>query len=163
MIVDYNKHMLGVDKLDQMMSYYSFLHKTIKWWRKVFFWILEVATVNAYILHKVQAEKRGERPNTHLTFRQQLILSLSEPIRSSVTPRARPGPRVSDIQRLRPVPHYLQKGTKRRDCVVCSDREEGGTRHLSLFMCGTCSDKPSLCPAGCFQAYHTQRHYRHSH
>ena len=29
MIVDYNKHMLGVDKLDQMMSYYSFLHKTI--------------------------------------------------------------------------------------------------------------------------------------
>ena len=37
MIVDYNEHMLGVDKFDQMMSYYSFLHKTIKWWRKVFF------------------------------------------------------------------------------------------------------------------------------
>ena len=36
MIVDYNKHMLGVNKLDQMMSYYSFLHKNIKWWRKVF-------------------------------------------------------------------------------------------------------------------------------
>ena len=26
-IVDYNNHMLGVDKLDQLVSYYSFLHK----------------------------------------------------------------------------------------------------------------------------------------
>ena len=157
---DYNKYMLGVDKLDQMMSYYSFLCKTIKWWRKVF-WILEVATVNAYILYKVLAEKRGERPMSHLAFRWQLILSLSEPIRSSVTPRGRPGPQASDsIERLHPVPHFLQKGTKRRDCVVCSDREEGGSRHLSLYMCGTCTDKPSLCPVGCFQAYHTQRQYQ---
>ena len=77
MIVDYNEHMLGVDKLDQMMSYYSFLHKTIKWWRKVFFWVLEVATVNAYILYKVLAQKRGERPMSHLAFRRKLILSLS--------------------------------------------------------------------------------------
>ena len=40
-----------------MMSYYSFLHKTIKWWRKVFFWVLKVATDNAYILYKVLAQK----------------------------------------------------------------------------------------------------------
>ena len=161
MIVDYNEFMLGVDKLDQMMSYYSFLHKTIKWWRKVFFWILEVATVNAYIIYKVLVKRSGERPISHLAFRRQLILSLSEPIRSSVIPRARPGPRASNrIERLRPIPHYLTKGTKRRDCVVCSDREKGGTRHLSLYRCDTCTEKPTLCPSGCFQAYHTQRHYR---
>ena len=34
----YNQHMLGVDKLNQLMSYYSFLHKIVKCWRKVFFW-----------------------------------------------------------------------------------------------------------------------------
>ena len=56
MIVDYNKHMLGVDKLDQFMSYYCFLHKSVKWWRKVF-WILEVAVVNAYIIYKELALK----------------------------------------------------------------------------------------------------------
>ena len=93
MIVNYNKHML---ELNQMMSYYSFLHTTIKWWHKVVFWILEVATVNTYILYKVLAEKRGERPMSHLAFRRRLILSLSEPIRISVAPRARPGPRASD-------------------------------------------------------------------
>ena len=48
MIQDYNLNMLGVDKLNQMMSYYSFLHKSIKWWRKVFFWILEVAIIIIY-------------------------------------------------------------------------------------------------------------------
>ena len=86
------------------------------------------------------AKRRGERPISHLAFRRQLILSLSEPIRSSVIPRARPGPRASNrIERLRPVPHYLTKGTKRRDCVVCSDREKGGTRHLSLYRCHTCT------------------------
>ena len=161
MIVDYNNHMFGVDKLDQMMSYYSFLHKSIKWWRKVFFWILEVATVNAYIIYKELALKRGDRPMSHVAFRRQLISSLSEPIRSSVNPRARPGPRAANnVERLRPIPHFLQKGTKRRDCVVCSNREERGTRHLTLYTCGTCIEKPSLCPSTCFEAYHTQRRYR---
>ena len=55
-VADYNQYMLGVDKMDQLISYYSFLHKSIKWWRKVFFWILEVAAVNSYILYKEQAK-----------------------------------------------------------------------------------------------------------
>ena len=98
---------------------------------------------------------------SHLVFRRKVILSLSEPIRSSVIPRARPGPRASsNVERLRQVPHYLKKGRKRRDCVVCSNREEGGTRHLSLYECDTCPNKPPLCPSGCFQAYHTPRQYR---
>ena len=31
-IADYNKHKLSVDKCDQLLSYYSFLHKSVKWW-----------------------------------------------------------------------------------------------------------------------------------
>ena len=162
MIHDYNIYMLGVDKLDQLMSYYSFLHKSIKWWRKIFFWILEVAVINSYIIYKSLALQRGERPMSHLAFRRKLILSLSEPIRSSVIPRRRSGTRVADnVERLRPTQHFLQKEAKRRDCMVCSNREEGGTRHLTRFVCGTCSEKPALCPSGCFEAYHTHRQYRH--
>jgi hypothetical protein len=36
-IQNYNDHMAGVDKGDQMMSYYAFEHKTMKWWEKLFF------------------------------------------------------------------------------------------------------------------------------
>ena len=124
MIVDYNKHMLGVDKLDQLMSYYSFLHKSVKWWRKVF-WILEVAVINAYIIYKELALKQGDKPLSHTAFRRQLIASPSKPIRSSVTTRARPGPQASaNVECLRPVPHFPQKSTKRRDCIVCTNRKE---------------------------------------
>ena len=34
-IHDYNQHTLGVDKLDQFASYYSFLDKSVKWWMKI--------------------------------------------------------------------------------------------------------------------------------
>ena len=161
-VQDYNLHMLGVDKLDQLMSYYSFLHKSIKWWRKVFFWVLEVAVINTYIVYKELALRRRERPISHLAFRRRLIDSLSEPIRSSFVPRARSGPRAAqNIERLRQAQHYMEKGGKRRDCVVCSKREEGGKRHLTSYFCGTCQTKPSLCPSGCFEVYHSQKNYRH--
>ena len=35
-IVEYNRHMGGVDLSDQMVSYYSFSHRTVKWWRRFF-------------------------------------------------------------------------------------------------------------------------------
>ena len=109
--------MLGMDKLDQLMAYYSFLHKSVKWWRKIF-WLLEVMVTNAYIIYKELAKRRGERPITLLAFWRKLIESLSEPIRSSTSPSARPGPRASHhLKHFQPVCHYPQKG---RDVTVWS-------------------------------------------
>ena len=151
--------MLGVDKLDQLMSYYSFLHKSVKWWRKVF-WLIEVAVVNSYIIHQQQAHRLGTHPLAHIAFRRQLIEHLSEPIRCEVMPSSRRGPRKSqNLERLQPVRHFLAKGAKRVDCVVCSKREEGTAQHLTNYVCGTCSNKPHLCPAPCFEIYHTKKHY----
>ena len=48
----YNQNMNGVDVADQLDVYYSFQRKTLKWWRKVFFWLLEVAVVNSYLVYK---------------------------------------------------------------------------------------------------------------
>ena len=82
MIDDYNLYMIGIDKLDHLMSYYSLLHKSVKWWRKVFFRVLEVTVVNAYIIYKMLVVRRKEKLMSHRAFRRQLIESLSEPIRS---------------------------------------------------------------------------------
>ena len=52
-VVDnYNHHMNGVDLADQHAVYYSFIRKTVKWWRKVVFWLVETAVLNSYILYK---------------------------------------------------------------------------------------------------------------
>lgn len=159
-ITDYNKHMLGVDKVDQLTTYYHFLHRSVKWWRKTFFWLVEVVVVNAYVIHIERAKERREKPLTHMRFRQSIISSLSEPQRISCATaiRTRSSSHIH-LERLRPGRHFLNKGTKRRDCVVCSDRSPEGTRHLTLFECQTCSDHPALCPSQCFEAYHTQRNY----
>ncbi|XP_059165630.1 piggyBac transposable element-derived protein 4-like [Physella acuta] len=53
-IHDYNFNMNGCDRADQMIGYYGVHNrKTRKWWKKIFYWILEVTTVNAFILHRL--------------------------------------------------------------------------------------------------------------
>jgi len=46
----------GVDKGDQLMSYYGFSHRTVKWWRRAFFHLFENAIVNAYILYRLSTQ-----------------------------------------------------------------------------------------------------------
>ena len=55
----YNNHMLGVD---QLASYYAFLRKSVKWWRKVMFWLLEVSVINKYIVFTSRVKHLGQRP-----------------------------------------------------------------------------------------------------
>ena len=66
----YNEFMGGVDTGDQLLSYYGFSHRTLKWWRRAFFYLLKVAIVNAYIMY-LTTPCEGRRL-THKEFRIQL-------------------------------------------------------------------------------------------
>ena len=57
-VLDYNKYKTGVDRSNQMLSYYSFERKTIKWWKKLFFHLFDLAVVNAHILHNKTSKKK---------------------------------------------------------------------------------------------------------
>ena len=50
-ILNYTKYVGGVDRADHFCRSYAFLRKTSKWWRKMFFWLMEVllSTVICYI------------------------------------------------------------------------------------------------------------------
>ena len=65
--------MNGVDRADQYTVYYSFIRKARKWWRKLFFWMLEVVTVNSYILYKLNTTTAI----THLEYRQKVLEALA--------------------------------------------------------------------------------------
>jgi len=44
-ITDYNTHLHGVDTADQYLAYYPFIHKTVKWPKRVFFCLLHFSAV----------------------------------------------------------------------------------------------------------------------
>ena len=48
-LADYQQHMKGVDLLDQMVGYYQFQHRSTKWWRRLFFYLMSVACYNAFV------------------------------------------------------------------------------------------------------------------
>ena len=148
----YNQHMLGVDRLDQRMSYYQFTRKSVRWWRKVFFWMVEVVVVNSYIMYTAHTDARRKR--THKEFRRDIVLSLCQPLRD-MTPHRQPAPRDQTLERLRGR-HFPDTSSTRRDCRVCSSRQPGQQRHLTTVICATCSDHPHLCTRECFRAYHTR-------
>ena len=149
---EYNKFMLGVDRLDQRMSYYQYTRRTIRWWRKVFFWMIEVVVVNSYIIYTQHTDSR--RKLTHKEFRRELVEVLCQPLRDISTHR-QPARHDHTLECLRGH-HFPENGSTRRDCRVCSTRGPGGTRHLTTTYCSTCSDHPHLCIGQCFRDYHTR-------
>lgn len=154
LVIDrYNQSMGGVDKADQYGCYYSFGRRSIKWWRKLMFWLLEVSIVNAYILYRATVVA----PSSHVNFRRQLVVKLCE------------GFPLGDVRRqlMRPARseerfngrHYFERGPTRRDCIVCSDRDRRG-RHNTIYYCKTCTDNPPLHLDVCFERYHELANYR---
>ena len=54
MVHQYNYNMNGCDRVDQYLSYYGQISRGItKWWKRIFFWLLEVTQCNAHILYQI--------------------------------------------------------------------------------------------------------------
>jgi len=47
-VIDYNTHMHGVDTADQYLAHYTFIRKTVKWPKNVFFYLLRCCLFNSY-------------------------------------------------------------------------------------------------------------------
>ena len=79
----------------------------------------------------------------------ELIIPLLEPTKSRTQV-------CSMSEHLLESCHFLTKGDKRKDCVVCSDRK-AGNRTTTVYTCDACPDKPALCVEPCFKKYHIKR------
>ena len=135
----------GVDRADQILWTLLPCHKTVKWWIKVFLYLLEVSMVNVGIIYQAFHENdRSKRSPT--PFCENIIAGLLSGYPREVR---RPGKHASLPAPLRIVEqqHSLRPfaGKNKRnvgDCIVCSDRNK--KRFRSMHECKQCR-KPISC------------------
>ncbi|XP_041093516.1 piggyBac transposable element-derived protein 4-like [Polyodon spathula] len=159
-IRDYTSKTGAVDRADHCCASYAFTRKSLQWWRKMFFWLLEVAIANSAVLFNLTKVASGQLPVRRKAFRKALLVQLVGGVRDS---RRRGRPSSTDREeRLSGKPHFIAKNESKstKDCAVCSDRKRKGGRRETVWFCKTCSRHPGLHPGDCFERYHTVEAYR---
>ena len=175
LVHEYVKYMRGCDVSDQLVSQYSFLRRSVKWWRKLFFHLVHVVVNNAYVLNRKYGNKRG----THQSFIEHIaeyLISTSTSTATCMPKKVRSPTDFADDSRLQGR-HFMTflpekpgkvrvKPVKR--CFACNFSPTQVSklgfpktqvpRRLTSYKCMEC--EIALCVEPCFRIYHTVTNYR---
>lgn len=157
MIEKYNMYMGGVDKADQLLSYYGFAHRTVKWWRRAFFHLFDNAIVNAYILYRISTQPGRKLDHKH--FRIELAKQLLSDSRQVAQQSSRrlnvlpPQARLTERHFPEKVPPCVTGRASQLICAVCSNKRGRGKK-TTTFRCKQCI--LPMCIVPCFELYHTK-------
>ena len=72
-VLAYNENMGAIDRADMMISSVDCTRKTIKWYKKLFFHILDICMLNAHALWKTQNPNHTLFPSFHLQVIRQIL------------------------------------------------------------------------------------------
>lgn len=72
-ILEYNKYMGGIDTSDMMLYTYLDERKTLKYWKKVVFSVMNRMLLNSYILYAEHKKSVNENPMKRLKYIQYII------------------------------------------------------------------------------------------
>ncbi|KAE8903139.1 hypothetical protein PF003_g12669 [Phytophthora fragariae] len=148
LVRNYHEAMGGVDVHDQLRLQRYSIQRSIrmrKYYKSIFLGLVDIAMVNAFIVHKLAMKKRNKPVPTHAAFMRRLHADLLSQTKGDFSGG-------DDLEALvtEPLPHLahtLEKteemnGAKRRQwlCKVCSAHAGAGTRsYETSFYCATCS------------------------
>ncbi|XP_029295518.1 piggyBac transposable element-derived protein 4-like [Cottoperca gobio] len=150
-IVEYNKHMGGVDLSDQLIQHYSVNHKTIRWYRTLFFHFLDIAATNSFLLHKELCREKQGQPMTQRAFLQELTAQLCGVTVAVPPAQAHSGHLPVAISAQTDASKRASYG--RRTCVNC--RQTKQMRQSTPWKCIECD--VALCvitDRNCFKEWH---------
>jgi hypothetical protein len=132
----------GVDKHDQFTSYYDAGRPYRKWWHRLFWWGINSAVANAWIIR--QHDRNGR---TNLIKQKDFRLEVCKQLIGDTVRKQRGG--QNRIRSLSDGDHYPTKSDGKRQCVHCSVGKNNRVR--SAYECDRgCG---SLC-VECFGPYH---------
>ncbi|KAE9521653.1 hypothetical protein AGLY_017949 [Aphis glycines] len=119
----------GVDRQNQLMSYYPCERKTLRWYKKVGIHILQQLLLNSYLLY-CQNEQKQNEITTKLPTAVPFVHTLQ------LLPKSE---KTTKVQRKR-----------------CSYCKEIGKRKDTSYYCSLCPQNPPLCLGSCFENYHAK-------
>ena len=165
-IDDYNQYMGGVDLIDQHLSYYTMTkRRSLKWWKKVFWRLIDITIVNAWIIfHKNHPNSSiNTQKKSRLDLAENLVQPLLDLMASPTCPaylRTTKGRKpVSTAKRLIGKP-FAYKSKKRGRCLVCGDHKTSAGKRKDTKtqnFCPKCD--VFLCLGKCFEDYHSRTSY----
>lgn len=159
-IMLYNKYKCGVDHLDQYRSYYEVGRSGRKWWKYLFWSLLDIAIINAYILFTLRRYPlpSNRRQWSLKTFKVGLVHALCD----NFTSRKRKSGASEipikhvDVVGLLPGHDLVCFAERKRSCEAClrsNRRQTSGHSVESTYGCAQC--QAHLCRrGGCFQQFH---------
>jgi hypothetical protein len=137
MALEYVKYAKGVDLCNQLSTVYRYPHRSRKWWKSVFFHMLQITITNSYIIYREISNSKM----THLDFYKEIIKHLLGEEKE-----------VKNTRNHNPI--YIdeeKKSEKRERCNECGK--------LTMYKCEVCSIGKKiiyLCVPKCFNLRHSE-------
>lgn len=161
LIDDYNYHMGGVDRANQLRASYETHQRCLRSWWPIFFWTLDIAIINAYCIAKIAYKQQGRKGITHLEFRKALYRELFE--QGSEESRKR---KHCSVEPSANGNHEVERIHPRKWCHICVVRGQrakarGHTvpkQFHTVYCCKECKVplcRPDIRP--CWADFHTPR------
>lgn len=158
----YNKHMGGVDLMDSLVGLYRHNIRNKKWYMRIFYHMLNVAVINAWILWRksemdvLDLLEFKSRVATGLIFSGEVAMKSKKRGRPSKEGQDEMQPKirknfwkVQEEKRFDGGPHYPKKSNGKFALKCKSMLCQSKTR----YKCGRC--EVHLCPE-CFESFHTK-------
>jgi len=125
-IANYNKYMNAKDRSDQILATHNILRKCVRWWKTLFFHLIDMTIVNSYILFQEHRRNFPDEPALQRVkdyslchFRAELVqdlCGLPEYDHPPAPPPPDHGPFATE--------HIPVLGAEWRYCVVCWKRDK---------------------------------------
>ncbi|UYV79753.1 hypothetical protein LAZ67_18000564, partial [Cordylochernes scorpioides] len=159
-VLDYNKHKAGVDRSDQLLPYYSFQRRTMKWWKRLFFHIFGLTIVNSHIIYnKLNPTSKLSLRDYHLVIMEKLVEEAGVEITDQQLGSSSSKARLLERHFITRIKEENKPNVNiQRKCKVCAEKGKSAIgkriRKDTAYMCKTCL--VPLCINDCFEAFHTK-------
>ncbi|XP_045891389.1 piggyBac transposable element-derived protein 4-like [Micropterus dolomieu] len=150
-VMEYNKHMGGIDLSGQLIQYYSSHHKSMRWYRTLFLHFLDIAATNSFLLHKELCREKQEEPMTHKAFLEELTAQLCGV--TVAVPPAKPQSGHIPVAISKQTDASKRASYGRKTCLHC--RQTRQANQSTPWKCKECD--VALCliaDRNCFEAWH---------